>query len=213
MSNLDVNSAHRSALEKNVSARRLATGIRIEKAALQLFLERGVENVTSDEIADQAGISRRTFYRYFERPVDVLKAIPGRSLQKMAKDIRRRPPNESVLEALVQSMRNAEFTEEELELTALAFKVMRKSPEAWEAAMAQTLPRTTEMYQSMFARRLRLSGGEVEMAGVVAAGVAAIMFRICVERFRRGKPPSVDDFERGLRGFSRAVSTARAKGG
>src|SRR4051812_1705569 len=41
------------------------TRARVERAALDLFTVRGFENVTSDEVADLAGISRRTFFRYF----------------------------------------------------------------------------------------------------------------------------------------------------
>ena len=42
-----------------------ATRARIERAALDLFTRRGFESVTTDEVADAAGISRRTFFRYF----------------------------------------------------------------------------------------------------------------------------------------------------
>ncbi len=45
---------------------------RVERAALDLFTERGFENVTSDEVADVAGISRRTFFRYFATKADAV---------------------------------------------------------------------------------------------------------------------------------------------
>jgi TetR/AcrR family transcriptional regulator, regulator of mycofactocin system len=45
---------------------------RVERAALDLFACRGFENVTSDEVADSAGISRRTFFRYFATKADAV---------------------------------------------------------------------------------------------------------------------------------------------
>jgi mycofactocin system transcriptional regulator len=49
-----------------------ATRARAERAALDLFTLRGFENVTSDEVADAAGISRRTFFRYFATKADAV---------------------------------------------------------------------------------------------------------------------------------------------
>lgn len=45
---------------------------RVERAALDLFTRRGFENVTSDEVADAAGISRRTFFRYYATKADAV---------------------------------------------------------------------------------------------------------------------------------------------
>jgi mycofactocin system transcriptional regulator len=45
---------------------------RVERAALDLFSRRGFENVTSDEVADAAGISRRTFFRYYATKADAV---------------------------------------------------------------------------------------------------------------------------------------------
>jgi mycofactocin system transcriptional regulator len=48
------------------------TRARVERAALDLFTLRGFENFTSDEVADSAGISRRTFFRYFATKADAV---------------------------------------------------------------------------------------------------------------------------------------------
>jgi TetR/AcrR family transcriptional regulator, regulator of mycofactocin system len=45
---------------------------RVEKEALDLFTRRGFDDVTSEEVADAAGISRRTFFRYFPTKADAV---------------------------------------------------------------------------------------------------------------------------------------------
>lgn len=45
--------------------KRVATRYAIERAALELSLDKGYENVTVDEIADAADVSPRTFFNYF----------------------------------------------------------------------------------------------------------------------------------------------------
>jgi mycofactocin system transcriptional regulator len=48
------------------------TRARVERAALDLFTLHGYENVTTDQVADMAGISRRTFFRYFATKADAV---------------------------------------------------------------------------------------------------------------------------------------------
>ena len=54
---------------------------RLRTAAIDLFLEHGYEHVTVAQIADRAGLTRRTFTRYFTDKRDVLFAgserLPG----------------------------------------------------------------------------------------------------------------------------------------
>src|SRR5579862_783299 len=51
---------------------------RLEQAALELFGEHGFENTTVAEIAERAGLTERTFFRYFADKREVLFAGAGR---------------------------------------------------------------------------------------------------------------------------------------
>jgi AcrR family transcriptional regulator len=80
---------------------------RLRTAALELFLEHGYENVTVTQIADRAGLTRRTFSRYFADKRDVLFAgsdqLPGLladALRGVDPDV---PPFEAVLHALTDA--------------------------------------------------------------------------------------------------------------
>ena len=44
----------------------------LEDAATELFLEQGYQNISIDEIARRAGISRATFFNYCTTKSDVL---------------------------------------------------------------------------------------------------------------------------------------------
>ena len=56
--------------------RRVLVALRIELAGLQLIGERGLDDVTVEQIAKDAGISVRTFFRYFRNVRDIVTAVP-----------------------------------------------------------------------------------------------------------------------------------------
>ena len=77
---------------------------RLRTAAVELFLEHGYENVTVAQIADQAGLTRRTFSRYFADKRDVLFAgsdeLPGALADAVRRVDAGTPPFPAVLQAL-----------------------------------------------------------------------------------------------------------------
>ena len=53
-------------------AHKLRTERALQQAALDLFAQQGYDATTTDEIADRAGVSHRTFFRYFPTKESVL---------------------------------------------------------------------------------------------------------------------------------------------
>jgi AcrR family transcriptional regulator len=55
----------------------------IKKAALPLFLARGIEAVTIDEIAEGAGLAKGSFYRYFDDKTALVAALIAPAKQQI----------------------------------------------------------------------------------------------------------------------------------
>jgi AcrR family transcriptional regulator len=71
--------------------RRAATQLDIAEAAEALFAERGYDAVTVRDIADAAGISLRTFYRYCTGKEDAIAALVSTTAHQTVESIRSRP--------------------------------------------------------------------------------------------------------------------------
>jgi AcrR family transcriptional regulator len=69
-------------------------------AAERLFLSRGFEETTVEDIAQAAGVSRRTFFRYFESKEDVLARHAERFGEELYAALAARPANEPPIAAI-----------------------------------------------------------------------------------------------------------------
>lgn len=72
----------------------------LEDAALELFVTKGFDATTIDEIADAVEVSPRTFFRYFSCKEEVLFAEDAGRDDELAAFLASRPPGESSLEKL-----------------------------------------------------------------------------------------------------------------
>lgn len=66
----------------------------LSDAALNLAFERGLENVTRDEIAGLAGVSLRTFNNYFSGKYEALAYRQTERMRRSLAALRQRPPDE-----------------------------------------------------------------------------------------------------------------------
>jgi AcrR family transcriptional regulator len=72
----------------------------LERAALRLFDERGFDATTIKDVADAAGMSPRTFFRYFASKEDVVFSRPGEEYAVLKGLLDKEPLGHSPLETL-----------------------------------------------------------------------------------------------------------------
>ncbi|PIS99816.1 transcriptional regulator [Bradyrhizobium nitroreducens] len=79
--------------------KRQQTRARLTRAAMTLFLERGFEATTIDDIAAAANVSRRSFFHYFASKEDVVTAWQENAASALVDEVVARPADESMLTA------------------------------------------------------------------------------------------------------------------
>jgi AcrR family transcriptional regulator len=166
--------------------RRIQVSLKIEVAGLELLRDEGLDNVTVEQIATAAGISTRTFFRYFRNPRDVLTAVPLRESQRMCRALLARPADESLLDGFhawfrETDERNLDTPDDDLEVEALQLwsEIVRRAPE-----LVQTESRAVSSLSSELEAviRQRFSFGdaaeEEEKVGVLSSAFAAVIWHV-----------------------------------
>jgi AcrR family transcriptional regulator len=73
---------------------------RVVDAGICLFIEKGIDATTVDEIAAAAGISRRTFFHYFKSKDDILLSLQASMGEMIAARVRASPADARPLDAI-----------------------------------------------------------------------------------------------------------------
>src|ERR1700744_658807 len=77
---------------------------RLEEAAMALFDERGFEGTTVADIAERAGLTKRTFFRYFGDKREVLFSGTEPLQAKFVEAIAAAPPDAAPLDAIAAGL-------------------------------------------------------------------------------------------------------------
>jgi AcrR family transcriptional regulator len=80
---------------------------RLERAALELYRERGFDNTTVAEIAERAGLTERTFFRHFADKREVLFGGASELEDMMARAVTNAPASLTPLDAAAVGLRVA----------------------------------------------------------------------------------------------------------
>jgi AcrR family transcriptional regulator len=107
----------------------------IQQAAMSLFAARGYAGVTVEDIAAEAGISERTFFRYFASKDHVLVAEAGRRIDIVHDSLVRQDEGLDAWQALRTAVLDQSASEEQLGRNAAIWAHLTKEAPALLAKM------------------------------------------------------------------------------
>jgi AcrR family transcriptional regulator len=163
--------------------RRRSTHEALRGAALKCFARKGFANVTVMELAREAGVTERTFFRHFPTKEAVLFQDYETQLEWLAEALARRPAGESLFDAILASV--AAFPHD--------LEVVRQAAAARaELISADRIAGHLRVVQSSFARVLAEfvtnrspDVADVDLAAEVAGATIAAALVVAVENWGR----------------------------
>jgi AcrR family transcriptional regulator len=84
--------------------KKLATRQALSSAALRLAVERGLENVTIEDITAEAGVALRTFRNYFASKYEAVASIGADRARRIGMSLLDRPAGEPLWQALTHAV-------------------------------------------------------------------------------------------------------------
>jgi AcrR family transcriptional regulator len=151
---------------------------RLEQAALELYLERGFEQTTVTEIASRAGLTERTFFRYFADKREVLFWGAGSLQDLVASTVAGAPGSTGPLEAVAAALEAAgALLQQRREFALQRQTIIAANPELQERELIKLAS-----LASATAAALRQRGLSEPAASLTAeAGIA--VFKVAFERW------------------------------
>jgi TetR/AcrR family transcriptional regulator, regulator of mycofactocin system len=84
--------------------RRITSRAELEQVAFDLFEQQGFEHTTVDDVASAAGVSRRTFFRYFESKNEIPWGDFDSELARMRRRLAATPPQAPLMDAIREAI-------------------------------------------------------------------------------------------------------------
>ncbi|HEY3878280.1 MAG TPA: TetR family transcriptional regulator [Trebonia sp.] len=153
---------------------------RLREAALELFLAHGFDNVTVAQITERAGLTRRTFSRYFADKRDVLFAGSERLPGVLADAVGRADPALGPFEAMLSALTEVgDLLADQVEHAAERRAIVEASPELQERGRTKFAEATGALGAALEKR------GTEEAAAALLAPVGATIFWTAFDRWAR----------------------------
>ncbi|GCF10129.1 TetR family transcriptional regulator [Dictyobacter arantiisoli] len=151
---------------------------RLEQAALDLYQERGFEQTMVTEIAERAGLTERTFFRYFADKREVLFGGQDMLRTLFVSAIEAAPASTTPLDAVIAALEAATpVFQERYERVRQRQAVIAANPELQEREMLKRAALTSAIADALRRR------GVSDLAAILAAEVGSITFKIAFDRW------------------------------
>ncbi|SDS53215.1 TetR family transcriptional regulator [Microlunatus soli] len=155
-------------------------GERLQQAALDLFAEQGYEQTTVNQIAHRAGLTTRTFFRYFADKREVLfageEALPPMATQAITEP----PAALSPLQVIEQALRS--FSGTIFQGRSISYVRKRRAVIAADPSLRERELRKLADLRDAIGEGFRLRGLD-DVAALLAAETALTVFTVSVRRW------------------------------
>jgi AcrR family transcriptional regulator len=169
--------------------KKLATRKALSDAALRLATERGLENVTLEDITAEANVALRTFRNYFASKYEAVAAIGADRARRIGASLVARPAGEPLWEALTHAvLEHYEGTDRALSReTMLALGRVLQAP----AMRGEYLKVNFEMQNALAAAIAERTGTGVgaDMFPQILAGAVTAASQVAIRRWYAADPP------------------------
>lgn len=119
--------------------RHLETKQLLVETAFELFVERGFTNVSMEEVAQAAGVSRSTLYRRFPTKEELVLDVPTRWMIVFDDALEALPPDTSIADAIGQPvLAVAAHIDRHSEIVRTAFRILDQSPTLQQSGLVRT---------------------------------------------------------------------------
>ncbi len=150
---------------------------RLQRAAYELFVERGYDQTTVAEIAARAGLTERTFFRHFTDKREVLFEGGDRFRATLVRPVDAAPPSATTLEALTAGIEAAGSVFPALELVRRRQALILSNPELQERELIKLASLVTSLGEALRRR------GVPDAAADLAAETGIAVLRIALTRW------------------------------
>jgi AcrR family transcriptional regulator len=151
---------------------------RLQQAALTLFDERGFDDTTVADIAERAGLTKRTFFRYFGDKREVLFSGSAQLVELFVIAVADAPESASPLDAVAAATdTSAAMFEEMREYASHRQQIIAANPELQERELIKLSSLAAAVAEALRGR------GFDDPAAILTAEAGIAVFRVSFERW------------------------------
>lgn len=140
----------------------------IHNSAIELFAKAGFDETTVDEIAEAAGVSRRSFFRYFESKDDLLAQSTQNFGATLVAAVQSAPPDSTHVELLKRAVFSIAGGSSSFSLSRETIEIAARSTSARQAYLSR-MPEVEDNLLKAYLARMRHGSADMTKARLLAS--------------------------------------------